>query len=117
MHAPPSVEWTPYEAGASLGWEGSQGGTIARDEEVAGQLRLTYERDDSRSFHAVTCSVTGWLLHHRFFDNAEAASEAYDAMKPALEALRTHLREGGPGSPEEARRGGPLLADFLARFA
>ncbi|GEN12580.1 hypothetical protein SAMN05443572_103486 [Myxococcus fulvus] len=116
MHAPPLVEWTPYEAGASLGWAGSQGGTIARDEELAGQLRLTYELDDSRAFHAVTCAVSGWLLHHRFFDNAEAASEAYDAMKPALEELRTRLREGGPGSPEEARRGGPLLAAFLARF-
>jgi hypothetical protein len=96
---------------------GSQGGTIARDEELAGQVRLTYEADESRSFHAISCSVTGWLLHHRFFDNAEAAHAAFDAMKPALEELRGQLTEGGPKSPAEARAGGPLLASFMARFS
>lgn len=108
--------WVPFDAGSSIGWMGSQGGAIARDEDFAGQLRLTYEADTSRSFHAVSCSVAGWLLHHRFFDQAEQAVAAFDAMKPALEELRTHLREGGPASAEEARRAGPLLAAFLARF-
>ncbi|QSQ15512.1 hypothetical protein [Myxococcus landrumensis] len=109
--------WVSFDAGSTLGWMGSQGGTIARDEDFAGQLRLTYEVDESRSFHAVSCSVTGWLLHHRFFDQAEQALAAFEAMKPALEELRAQLREGGPTSAEEARRGGPLLAAFLARFS
>ncbi|NVJ23083.1 hypothetical protein HUW62_17825 [Myxococcus sp. AM011] len=117
MSRQPGTNWTAYDDGTSLGWMGSQGGTIARDEEQEGQLRLTYEVDDSRSFHALTCSVTGWLLHHRFFDNAEQALAEFEAMKPALEDLRAQLREGGPGSPEEARRGGPVLAAFLARFS
>lgn len=110
-------DWKPFEDGSSLGWMGSQGGTIARDEELAGQVRLTYEVDESRSFHAITCSVAGWLLHHRFFDNAEAATAAFEAMKPALEDLRTRLTEGGPKSPAEARAGGPLLAAFIARYS
>lgn len=109
--------WKPYEAGSSIGWLGSQGGTIARDEDLAGQVRLTYEVDDSRSFHALSCAVAGWLLHHRFFDNAADATAAFDAMKPALEELRTKLTEGGPKSPAEARAGGPLLAAFMARFS
>nr|WP_211194221.1 hypothetical protein [Pyxidicoccus fallax] len=96
---------------------GSQGGTIARDEDLAGQVRLTYEVDDSRSFHAITCSVTGWLLHHRFFDNAADATTAFEAMKPALEELGSQLTEGGPKSAAEARAGGPLLAAFMARFS
>lgn len=109
--------WKPYEEGGSIGWMGSQGGTIARDEELAGQVRLTYEVDDSRSFHAITCSVAGWFLHHRFFDNAADAATAFDAMKPALEELRARLPEGGPKSSAEARAGGPLLAAFMARFS
>lgn len=112
-----NTDWKPFEDGSSLGWMGSQGGTIARDEELAGQVRLTYEVDESRSFHAITCSVAGWLLHHRFFDNAEAATAAFEAMKPALEELRTRLTEGGPKSPAEARAGGPLLAAFMARYS
>lgn len=109
--------WRPFEDGGTLGGMGTQGGTIVRDEDLAGQLRLTHEADDARSFHAVTCSVTGWLLHHRFFDNAADATAAFDAMKPALEELRARLHEGGPRSPAEAREGGPLLAAFLGRFS
>ncbi|AGC45548.1 hypothetical protein MYSTI_04250 [Myxococcus stipitatus DSM 14675] len=109
--------WVSFDAGSTLGGMGSQGGVIARDEDFAGHLRLTYEVDASRSFHAVSCSVTGWLLHHRFFDQEAQALAEFEAMKPALEALRAQLREGGPASTEEARRGGPLLAAFLARFS
>jgi hypothetical protein len=115
--SPQDTDWKPYEAGGSIGWMGSQGGTIARDEELAGQVRLTYESDETRSFHALTCSISGWFLHHRFFDNAEAATAAFEAMKPALEVLRTQLPEGGPKSSAEARAGGPLLAAFMARFS
>lgn len=108
--------WRPHDGGASIGWMGTQGGAIVRDEVFAEQLRLTYEADESRSFHAITCTVTGWLMHHRFFDDAGDAHAAFDAMKPAMEALGARLREGGPRSPQEAREGGPLLADFIARF-
>jgi hypothetical protein len=111
------MTWRPYEDGGSLGWAGSQGGTIARDESYADGVRLTYEVDDSRSFHALTCSVAGWLLQHRFFDNAAEALAAFDAMKPALEELHARLPEGGPRSPAEARDAGPLLASFLARYS
>lgn len=109
--------WKPYDEGSSLGWPGSQGGTITRDEDCAGQARLTYEVDESRSFHAVTCSLSGWLLHHRFFDNAAEALSAFEDMKPALEDLRARLPDGGPRSQAEAREAGPFLAAFLARYS
>ncbi|NOK02317.1 MULTISPECIES: hypothetical protein [Myxococcus] len=107
--------WRPYEDGGSIGWMGTQGGTIARDEDFGGLARLTYELDDTRSFHAIACSVTGWLLYHRFFDNAAAATAAFEEMKPALEALLTQLPEGGPTSPANTRLAGPLLAAFTVR--
>ncbi|WP_426752124.1 hypothetical protein [Myxococcus sp. Y35] len=108
--------WKPYEGGSSLGWMGTQGGTITRDEDFQGRLRLTYEQDDTRSFHAITCSVTGWLLYHRFFDNAAAATAAFEEMKPALETLLTQLPEGGPSQPGNARLAGPILAAFTVRY-
>ncbi|GHG96262.1 hypothetical protein [Comamonas sp. JC664] len=108
--------WQPYEGGSSLGWMGTQGGTIARDEALRDQLRLTYERDDSRSFHAISCSVTGWLLYHRFFDNADAAHAAFEEMKPALLDLLAQLPEGGASPPGNARLAGPLLAAFTVRY-
>ncbi|WP_224363025.1 hypothetical protein [Hyalangium versicolor] len=110
------ASWKPYEAGSTLGLSGSQGGTITWDEQYAGQVRLTLEQDESRSFHAITCGVSGWLLHSRFFGSAPEAFAAFEELRPALVELWAQLPKGGPGSPTEARAGGPLLAAFLARF-
>jgi hypothetical protein len=108
--------WSDYEGGVTLGGMGAQGGTIVRDEGLRG-LRLTYESDDSRSFHVVTCGIDGWLHHPRFFDTADGALQAFEAMKPALEELATKLPEGGPKSPADGRAAGPLLAVFRVRFS
>ncbi len=111
-----SASWQPYQGGATLGMMGSQGGTITWDEEYAGQLRLTLEQDESRSFHAITCSVEGWLSHARFFGEASEALAAFEQMRPALVELLAQLPPGGPrSSPEAPRVGGPLLGAFLAR--
>jgi hypothetical protein len=96
---------------------GSQGGVIVRDEEHVGGARLTLEEDTSRDFHALTCVVSDWLVHARFFGDAGEAQAAFEAMKPALEALLAQLPPGGPRStPDAARTGGPLLTAFLGRF-
>ncbi|MFB1480723.1 hypothetical protein [Corallococcus sp. RDP092CA] len=109
--------WRDYEGGATLGGMGGQGGTIVRDEGLRDLLRLTYEADDSRSFHVVTCGVSGWLSHPRFFDNAADALHAFESMKPALEELGAALPGGGPRSPADGRAAGPLLAAFRVRFS
>ncbi|MBJ6765612.1 hypothetical protein JGU66_33075 [Myxococcaceae bacterium JPH2] len=109
--------WRPFEDGSTLGGPGSQGGDITRDEEVPGRLRLTYESDASRDFHAVSCLVTGWLLHHRFFDSEEKALAAFEEMKPALVELQSQLHPGGPRTSAEGRAAGPLLARFQVRFS
>lgn len=110
--------WQPFQGGSTLGLPGSQGGTITWDEEYAGQVRLTLEQDESRSFHALTCGVEGWLSHARFFDNASAAIAAFEQMRPALVELWSQLPAGGPrSSPDAARTGGPLLAAFISRYA
>ncbi|MCY1032757.1 hypothetical protein OV207_14905 [Corallococcus sp. BB11-1] len=109
--------WTDYEAGATLGGEGSQGGLVVRDEGFRGNLRLTYEADEARSFHSITCGIAGWLRHPRFFDNAGDAARAFEEMKPALEELGARLTEGGPRSTADGQAAGPLLAAFVVRFS
>ena len=112
-----AASWQPYEGGSTLGMSGSQGGTITWDEHFAGQVRLTLEQDMSRSFHAITCGISGWLVHSRFFGSAPEAFAAYEELRPALVELWAELPEGGPRStPDAARKGGPLLAAFIARF-
>ena len=113
-----SASWQPFEGGSTLGMAGSQGGTISWDEEYAGQLRLTLEQDESRSFHAITCGVEGWLSHARFFSEASEAIAAFEEMRPALVELWSRLPRGGPRStPDAGRVGGPLLAAFVSRYS
>jgi hypothetical protein len=113
-----SASWQPYQGGSTLGMMGSQGGTITWDEEYAGQLRLTLEQDENRSFHTITCGIEGWLSHARFFGEASEAITAFEEMKPALVELWSRLPPGGPRStPEAPRLAGPLLAAFVARFS
>lgn len=111
------ASWKPFAGGSTLGQSGSQGETITWDEEYAGQVRLTLEQDESRSFYAITCGIAGWMVHTRFFGTADEALAAFEEMRPALVELHSRLPEGGPRSAQEAARvGGPLLSAFPARF-
>ncbi len=109
--------WRPVEGGSTLGLEGAEGGTLVRDEEHPAGLRLTLEEDASRSFHALTCTVSGWLVHRRYFDSDAKAAEAWDEMKPALLELVSQLpAEGAKGMEPATRAAGAKLGAFLARF-
>ena len=109
--------WGPAEAGGTLGMQGAEGGVIVRDEAHPAGLRLTLEEDASRSFHALTCGVSGWLVHRRYFDNEAQALAAWEEMKPALVALRAQLpAEGARSLSAATREAGAKLGAFLARY-
>jgi hypothetical protein len=110
------TQWQPAHDGSTLGMSGSAGGIISRDEECGG-CRLTLEQDESRGFYALTCGISGWLVHTRYFGDVTEAHAAFDEMKPALAQLGAQLPADGPKNmPNAARTGGPLLAAFVARF-
>jgi hypothetical protein len=109
--------WSPAEGGSTLGLEGQEGATIVRDEEHPAGLRLTLEEDPSRSFHALTCGVSGWLVHRRYFGSEAEAVAAWEEMKPALVELSRQLPAPGAGGLDPAtREAGAKLGAFLARF-
>jgi hypothetical protein len=113
-----TTHWQPAHGGSTLGMAGSEGGVIVRDETYTEQARLTLEQDESRSFFAITCGVSGWMVHTRYFGDATEAHAAFEEMQPALVELLSRLPQGGPtGSPDARRTGGPLLAAFTSRFS
>ncbi|ATB29424.1 hypothetical protein [Melittangium boletus] len=110
-------DWSPTEGGHTLGLLGAEGGTIVRDEVHPAGLRLTLEEDLSRSFHALTCGVSGWLVHRRFFTSEAEAEAAWAEMRPALVELALQLPPSGPkGLDPATREAGAKLGAFLARF-
>jgi hypothetical protein len=66
------------------GQEGSEIGTIIRDEEHASGARITLERDTPTAPFAITCGVYGWMVHTRFFAAEADAVTQFEAMKGAL---------------------------------
>ncbi len=64
-------DWRPFNDGVTIGTEGSESGTIVRDQEHPLGARLTLERWGQTAPLAITCGVYGWMVHTRFF-----ASEA-----------------------------------------
>ena len=92
---PPSF-WTLAFDGTTLGQMGEAGAGIVQDEvlldaEGTERARLTREEDASRGLHAVTYAVSGWLLHTRYLPDAEAAREALEELRGALESLLAQL--------------------------
>ncbi|QRK10486.1 hypothetical protein JQX13_10555 [Archangium violaceum] len=109
--------WRPVEEGRTLGLGGAEGGTIVRDEEHPAGLRLTLEEDPERSFYALTCGISGWLVHARHFGSEAESHAAWDEMKPALVELAMQLPAGPRRLDEATREAGAKLGAFMARFS
>jgi hypothetical protein len=77
--------WYPYDEGKTIGIRGTEGGTIARDEEHGDGARITLERDTLYKVpFAITCGIYSWMVHTRFFADEPTALDAYDQMKHSI---------------------------------
>ena len=67
----------------TIGTEGSEGGSIVRDEEYRGVCRITLEQCADRC--AITCGVYGAMVHTVYCGADHDA--VYNAMKTDLQAF------------------------------
>ena len=84
---PSADPWHPYAEGRTIGERGSEEGVILRDEEHSEGARITLERDARRIPFAITCGLYGWLVHTCYFGTSQAAEQAFEEMKLALDQL------------------------------
>jgi len=110
--------WEAFEAGATLGKKGTEGGTIIRDEEHPAGGRITLERDCLRVPYAITCGIYGWMVHTRFIADEPTAIHEYEQMKPAL----TDILKQIPGlddteTEQKADVASESIAAFVEQFA
>ena len=79
-----SDNWTPFEAGVSLGGVGSDMGVIVLDEEHGCGGRITLEHNAPVAPFSLTCGIYGRMVHTRFFSDETEARQGYLEMKAAL---------------------------------
>jgi len=109
--------WTQFEDGRTIGQAGSEQGIILQDESFQNSARITLERGGVGAPFAITCGVSGWLVHTRFFATEALAQKAIDQMKPALSNIVSLIPERWQSTNDvNRRRLTKALSDFLKQF-
>ena len=96
---------------------GSEGGTINVDEEYGSGTRITLEKGGAIAPYAITCGIYGCMFHTRFFSGLDEAQQAYETMKPELEAiLESWPSASDPDVDAKKQRFFQAISDFVRRF-
>ena len=75
--------------------------------------RITLERDGHIAPFAITCGISGWLLHTRFFGSQQDAEQDYLLMRAALDVI---LHRALAGEDENTDESMAQMADAIAAF-
>lgn len=108
--------WYEYEQGRSLGKYGSEKGIIIRDEAYGG-VRITLERLSPTANLAITCGISDWLVHTRYFGKEVEAQQAFEEMKTELARIYDFIpNEDDPNADAQVPDIVRALKDFITRF-
>jgi hypothetical protein len=110
------VGWREFSLGSSLGTVGSEGGTIVVDESHDDGARITLERDTRLAPFAITCGVTGSLVHTRFFESEAEARSQFNAMKVALARMLEAVKSPNDMQSKDSSLTGRLCQEFVEEF-
>jgi hypothetical protein len=102
--------------GGNIGKVGSEGGVIVADESDDDGARITLERSTRLAPFAITCGVSGWLVHTCFFESEADARSQFDAMKVALARMTEAVKSVADVRPHDTSLIGRLCQEFVAEF-
>lgn len=110
------MAWRQFSMGSSIGKVGSEGGTIVADDSYNDEARVTLERSSRLAPFAITCGISGWLVHTRFFGSEAEARSQFDAMKVPLARLTEAVKSVGDVQPNDTSLIGRQCQDFVEEF-
>jgi hypothetical protein len=94
-HSENQSAWYPFDDGATVGTQGSERGTIIRDEEHPAGARITLERGGVNAPFAIMCGIHGRMVHTVFARTERESLTTYEAMKIRLAVIA--LSDDGDG--------------------
>lgn len=116
MLNPSTTRWYAYENGRTVGQRGSEQGVILQDEAYAEGARITLEHNSSAAPFAITCGVSGWLVHTRYFHDELTAKQSFEEMKAELEKILALIPSEENATEDQLRSVTSALLDFTKRF-
>lgn len=105
-----SEGWKPYAGGQSIGKKDTQDGVILRDEEHELGARITVKQ--TKTYISISCIISGWMDHTRFFDKLPDALKAYNLMKPELASVLQDIA----GTKSSDIKAWESISGFVMRF-
>lgn len=103
--------WQPYNGGSTLGERGSEDGIIRRDESFPLGARITLEEGGNLPW-AITCGISGFMVHTAFASTGEKGVQKYEAMKAELAEILERIES--VSSEDEAE---DMLVSWAEEFA
>lgn len=94
------IQWIAFDAGKSLGSQGSESGIIIKDEEIENSARITIEKDGQIAPFAITLGIYGLTFHTNFYSSIQTAEEDFKWYKQKIEEILALY-----GLQEEERNG------------
>jgi hypothetical protein len=111
-----ATNWQQLSIDNRSGELGSEGGVIISDEIYNNQARITLERSARLAAFAITCGLSGWLVHTRFFESEAEAGTQLDAMKAALTRLADAVKPAVAMTPDGVALLARLCQEFVEQF-
>ena len=109
--------WEPFDTGGTIGQEGSENGTIIRDEEHLRVRASLLSAPTPTAQFAITCGVYGWMVHTRFFSIKADAFAQFEAIKGALpEIIATIPATDDPDADAKIQGISEALKLFIQRY-
>jgi hypothetical protein len=103
------MTWRDFNNGRSIGARGSEDGLVLADEEHPFGARITLEENCPSAPATITCGISGWMVHTRFFSSSTEAIDEFKRMKRSLSKILDSL-------PERDDPDGEQKCDDVSRF-
>jgi len=107
------MPWHPYEDGQTVGEKGSEDGVIVLDDAHDDGARITIECDGSVAPWSITCGISGWTAHTRFFPKESQARSECEEMKVAISAILDAISQSAPSDSNNVVS---LIEQFVEQF-
>ncbi len=107
------MPWHHYENSQTVGEKGAEDGVIILDEAHNDGARITIERGGSVAPWSITCGISGWTAHTRFFPTESQARSECEEMKVAIAAILEAISQSAPSDSSHVVN---LIEHFIEQF-
>jgi hypothetical protein len=108
---------TKFNGRKGFGTRSSELGVIERAVELNGCARIILERETRVAPFAITCGISGWMVHKRFFGTEQEAEEEFATMNADLARIVGMVPlQSDPHANLKSQSLSQAITEFMRRY-